>query len=283
MYRICNTEIGDCMSGFYNMGTPEHVLNRYVRIWEFTMERFELHVHKSFEITLVLSGSIQQMCNGNTTTLSEGHITFISPNCIHQYYSSGEKAKIINLTFYSDIITNDVWKYVDMSKMPLIIKLEGDALAAVRDTLNSIHSLSKGYMEPLEKSEYLTIMIEWLILKLFSYANSSVMKEDSFSPAVIYIHSNFTHDITEKEVAEYMHYSPSYFSMLFKKKFGIAFKTYVLELRLDYAAGLLESTDLSVLKVCEQSGFVTPVYFSRAFKKHFGLTPTEYRKNKNKL
>lgn len=271
------------MSENYNIEKPEHELNRYVRIWEFAFERFELHVHKSFEITLVLSGSIQQMCNGTTTTLTEGYVTFISPNCIHQYYSSGEKAKIINLTFHSDIVSNDVWKYVDMTKVPLIMKLEGDALVAIKDTLNSIHALSPGYMEPLEKSVYLKNMIEWLVLKLFSYANSSVMKEDSFSPAVIYIHSNFTRDITEKEVAEFMHYSPSYFSMLFKRKFGIAFKTYVLNLRLDYAAGLLESTNMPVHKVCEQCGFVTPVYFSRAFKKHFGLAPIEYRNNKNHI
>ena len=259
---------------------PDHVRKSYVRIWEFTFERFDIHVHASFEITLLLSGSIQQMCNGVTKTLTAGDVTFISPNCIHQYYSSGEEAKIINLTFYPDVVSNDVWKYVDVSKMPLVMKLDGDKLTSIKDTLDSIHALSPGYMEPLEKSVYLKTMIEWLILKIFSYANSSAMKEDNFSPAIIYIHSNFTRDITEKEVAGYMHYSPSYFSMLFKRKFGIPFKTYLLNLRLDYAAGLLEGTKIPVLEVCEKSGFATPVYFSRAFKKKFGITPTEYRKNK---
>lgn len=249
-----------------------------VKIWDFTLERFMLHDHQNFEITLIVSGSIHHMCNGVTTVLEEGYITFLSPNCIHQYYSSGESAKIINLTFNPGFVSDDVWKYMDMAKMPLIIKLEGNDLISVRDTLDSIHALSEEYMKPLKESVYLKTLVEWLVLKLSKLNGSSVMKEDSLSPAVIYIHSNFTHDITEKEVAEYIHYSPSYFSMLFKKQFGIPFKTYVLNQRLDYAAGLLESTDFTISEICEKSGFVTQVYFSRAFKKRFGIPPGEHRK-----
>lgn len=253
-----------------------------VKIWDFTLQRFMLHDHHAFEITLLISGSIRHMCNGVTSILEAGDITFLSPNCIHQYYSSGESAKIINLTFYPQFVSDDVWKYVDVSKLPLIIKLEGDNLIAVRDTLNSIYALSEEYMKPLKESIYLKIMVEWLVLKLLQLSSSSVMHEDSLAPAVIYIHSNFTRDITEKEVAEYMHYSPSYFSMLFKKKLGVPFKTYVLNQRLDYAAGLLENTDFSISEICDKSGFVTPVYFSRAFKKRFGVPPGEHRKKVEK-
>lgn len=250
-----------------------------VKIWEHTLERFYFHVHSSFEITLILSGSINQMCNGITQTLTEGDITFISPNCIHQYISTGEKVKILNLTFYNDIVSTDVWEYVDMSKIPLAISLRGDNLIAIKNTLDSICALSRGYRQPLEKTVYLKSMIEWLILKIFSCVTSS-MSADSFSPAIIYIHSNFIRDISEKEVAEFMHYSPSYFSMLFKKRFGISFKSYLVNLRLDYAAGLLASTDSTVAEICEKCGFVTTVHFLRVFKHKFGITPTQYR-NKN--
>ena len=161
------------------------------KIWEFVMDRYELHVHTSFEITLILSGSIQHVCNGVTTTLTEGHVIFLSPNCIHRYYSSGESTKIINFTFPLELVSDDVWKYVDMSKVPLIVKPEGEALVSIKDTLNSIYSLSKEYRQPLEESVYLKTMVEWLVLKLFSCDNSSDMKEDNFSPAIMYIHNNF--------------------------------------------------------------------------------------------
>lgn len=250
----------------------------WVKVWEYTFDRFMLHDHVNFEITLILSGKIHHMCNGVTTCLEEGYITFLSPNCIHQYYSTGGSAKILNLTFYPQFVSDDVWKCVDVSQLPFVIKLDGDLLTAVRDTMTSIHKLSEGYMQPLKESVYLKTMVEWLVLKLSSFGCSSMMKEDSFNPAIIYIFGNFTRNITEKEVAEYMHYSPSYFSMLFKKKIGVPFKTYILNQRLDYASILLKNADLSITEVCEKSGFVTPVYFFRAFKKRFGISPGEHRK-----
>lgn len=249
----------------------------YAKIWTMQLERYELHDHNGFEITLILSGKLRQMCNGVTTMLKEGDITFLSPNCIHQYISTGEPAEIINLTFPRQFVSDDVWKYADMTKMPLVIHLEGDVLSACRETLFSVLALSKAPMEPLPENTYLKNMIEWLVLKLFARANDSMAVEDSFSPAIIYIHSHFTQQLTEQEVADLLHYTPTYFSMLFKKKFGITFKTYLVNLRLDYAAELLETTSLTISSVCEKCGFITPVYFSRAFKKKFGITPGEYK------
>ncbi|MBQ9915359.1 MAG: AraC family ligand binding domain-containing protein, partial [Clostridia bacterium] len=172
------------------------------KIWTVRLKSYELHDHNGFEITLILSGKLRQMCNGVTKVLKEGDITFLSPNCIHQYSSAGEPADIINLTFPRHFVSDDVWKYADMTKIPLIIHLEGEMLSAFRETLFSILALSQKPMEPLPASTYLKNMIEWLVLKLFSHANDSAAEEDSFSPAIIYIHSHFTQQLTEQEVAD---------------------------------------------------------------------------------
>jgi AraC-like DNA-binding protein len=55
--------------------------------------------------------------------------------------------------------------------------------------------------------------------------------------------------------------------------------TYILKLRLEYAAQLLlERPDKSVVQIASDSGFSSSAYFSNCFRQHFGLTPTDYRR-----
>ena len=51
--------------------------------------------------------------------------------------------------------------------------------------------------------------------------------------------------------------------------------TYILKLRLDYAAQqLLEQPDKTVVQIASDSGFSNSAYFSNCFRQHFSLTPT---------
>ena len=55
--------------------------------------------------------------------------------------------------------------------------------------------------------------------------------------------------------------------------------TYILKLRLDYAAQqLLEQPDKTIVQIASDSGFSSSAYFSNCFRQHFGLTPTDYRR-----
>ncbi len=55
--------------------------------------------------------------------------------------------------------------------------------------------------------------------------------------------------------------------------------TYILKLRLDYAAQqLLERPDKTVVQIASDSGFSSSAYFTNCFRQQFGLTPTDYRR-----
>jgi AraC-like DNA-binding protein len=55
--------------------------------------------------------------------------------------------------------------------------------------------------------------------------------------------------------------------------------TYILNLRLEYAAQLLlEWPDKTVVQIASDSGFSSSAYFSNCFRQHFGMTPTDYRR-----
>ena len=54
---------------------------------------------------------------------------------------------------------------------------------------------------------------------------------------------------------------------------------YLNSVRLDAAAKLLCSADMSVANVAEKVGYRDQKYFTRRFKTRFGCTPSEYKKN----
>jgi transcriptional regulator GlxA family with amidase domain len=69
----------------------------------------------------------------------------------------------------------------------------------------------------------------------------------------------------------------SKFRKLFKEETGVSPHQYYLNLRIDRAKSLLQTTELNVNEVAFQSGFESEYYFSKFFKKKVNLSPTEYR------
>jgi len=72
--------------------------------------------------------------------------------------------------------------------------------------------------------------------------------------------------------------NPVYLGQLFRKTYGVYFKKFLLQLRIQQAKKLLRTTDLRIYEIAEQVGFGSVDYFVTQFEKMEGFTPTEYRK-----
>ncbi|MCG1012518.1 response regulator [Tepidanaerobacter sp. GT38] len=93
-----------------------------------------------------------------------------------------------------------------------------------------------------------------------------------------YIHQNYMHRITLKEVSEFVGFNESYFSALFKKESGKNFTEYLSEIRINKAKELLKETNLSTIDICQTVGYNDLKHFTKTFKRLTGLKPHEYRK-----
>jgi len=67
----------------------------------------------------------------------------------------------------------------------------------------------------------------------------------------------------------------SLFSMV-KTTTGVSLGNYIRKIRLDKAAELLRTTDLTISEVGVRVGIDSPSYFTRTFKEQFGCSPSEY-------
>lgn len=89
-------------------------------------------------------------------------------------------------------------------------------------------------------------------------------------------------DLTIKEIAEKSFVSEVYFRKLFKAEYGVSPQKYIVELRLQRAAGLISTGYYSLKEVALMSGYTDYKYFSVEFKRNMGVSPSEYSYNYRK-
>lgn len=103
------------------------------------------------------------------------------------------------------------------------------------------------------------------------------IRDRRLEQAVVFIHENYSRDISLDEAASVAGMSPNYFSECFKKSIGSGFRDYVTAYRLQIAVKLLSDPSLKISEVSRLSGFRDPNYFSKLFKNFTGLNPSECR------
>lgn len=106
----------------------------------------------------------------------------------------------------------------------------------------------------------------------FEFSENTVINK-----AKEYINSHYSEDITLSGVANYVFLSSSYFSRLFKKQAGENFSDYLMRVRIQKAAYLLENTSMKVYEIADRVGFKTLKYFYKNFKENMGVSPSKYR------
>ena len=97
-------------------------------------------------------------------------------------------------------------------------------------------------------------------------------------PSVDYMNKNFADSkLTIAEIARVSNISEVYFRQIFKKATGQLPNRYILNLRVNHASFLLQSSKYKVTEIATKSGFSDIKYFMTTFKKMTGYSPQKYR------
>lgn len=146
------------------------------------------------------------------------------------------------------------------------------------------NTLKDGYC--MENLRYATTLFHYFLgslrfIQQFRKANSNAIDDGNrIEGAIHYMKENLEKHVTLQAIADYVGYSPSHFSAVFKQKTGHSPLAYFNLLRIQQACFILDETDMKINQVCHKIGIDDTYYFSRLFHKLMGQSPRAYRKAK---
>ena len=249
------------------------------------------------ELILVLEGSATYHVDDQSFSVEKGDI-FVVRGDYYKGISDPQGFYVCSLLYDGEklqripSIYNGLWGY-----QQLFIQNANARLYRKEDRLQADMYLQEKLRYNLEQIQYeMQIMTEGsaqiinstflIILTLISRAMGESMelyadKSDSFGEAVAYMQENYRQNLLVEQIAEIAQMSSRHFSRKFKEFYQMTPARYLLNLRINRACALLESTDLSITEIAQRSGFEDGNYFSVCFKSVKKVSPSVYRKNQS--
>ncbi|HQL81289.1 MAG TPA: AraC family transcriptional regulator [Spirochaetota bacterium] len=95
--------------------------------------------------------------------------------------------------------------------------------------------------------------------------------------AISYLKEHYTEDVSREGLAALIGMNHDYFGKMFISYTGKKFSSYINELRITKAAGILTTTDQNIVNIAFSVGYESLSTFYRAFQGVTGLSPLAYR------
>lgn len=92
-----------------------------------------------------------------------------------------------------------------------------------------------------------------------------------------YIKEHYNENLSLKFLGEEFYINNVYLGQVFKKRFGMGFKEYLNNLRIEKAQELLLGSNLRIYAIAKQVGFGNVDYFISKFVQAKGITPNQFR------
>lgn len=113
-----------------------------------------------------------------------------------------------------------------------------------------------------------------------SFSNNK--NKEVVDAAIHFMKENIERRITLQDILDYVGYSSTHFSTLFKKQAGDSPLAYFNRLKIEQACHMLQTTNLHINQICYKVGIEDNLYFSRLFSKMMGMSPSDYRERSGK-
>lgn len=151
-----------------------------------------------------------------------------------------------------------------------------------------ILAVSDQYVRQLRRLRSQEETAQWLAQVLHYYTDLVFDLADSkhrnvIRKAMSYIQLNCERNLTLGEVADYVGYSHTHFSKVFKEEMGCGFRSYLNQVRVEKSKLLLLADNAPMAEIYSACGFEDQSYFCKVFKRLVGVTPDRYRRQDRRL
>ena len=253
---------------------------------------FPEHTHDYVEVVYMCSGVTTHIVNGHRITLRGGDLLFLNQSAVHEVCKAEKNDVAVNFIVLPDFFVS-VLPMLGDEETPLrkflVDCLCGQnvgpgylhfAVSRVPTVRNLAENLLWTLLEDIpnkRKVSQMTMALLFLQLMAHTDALQSDTPEDTAVIAALqYVETHYA-DGSFEQLAEKLHYSPSWLSREIKKKTGKTFTCLIQEKRLAQSAFLLKNTDRNVADIALAVGYENISYFHRLFTAAYGQSPRSYR------
>lgn len=259
-----------------------------------------LHRHNETQVTWIIKGEGTLIAGNYMQRFKPGEVYILGANQPHVfksdpvYFDKRKKKEIHSLTvffnprgFFKPILElpemKGIQKFVDSTYHGL------QAPTAQQETLASMimdvyQKNNAGRLAAfIETLQFMSGLKKWKSLST-ELTEHTISDSEGLRMNDIYHYtmSNYTDNITLKQISEVAHLTPQAFCRYFKKHTLKTYVNFLNEVRVSEACKKLKLRDYeSVSSVAYQTGFANAVTFNRVFKKITGKSPRQYSREYN--
>ena len=256
---------------------------------------FMQHLHSVIEILYIVEGRHLIICDNKEYFAEPGDMMLVRSFTSHELYSDDvychhmvlqiPPAVILSMAdsncsssyllalSYSNNNSKCLWKRQECEKLGIDVIFQKFILE--RKSYNTCYDLIRNAYS----LEVLTKIIRDMDDTPVMFKEKEDLKRRIYD-TTLYIHRNYSNDISAEECAKNVSLSLYYFSRSFKAITGFAFKEYLNIVRIIHANELLASSDLSITEIAMRCGFNSTSHFIVTYKKQQTTTPLAFRKIK---
>lgn len=247
------------------------------------------HWHEAVEFCYILSGSVKVSTAGQTQVFRKGEGLFLNSNvlmamtegndCVldshlfHPVFLSGHFKSVFETKYLNPVIQN---RNLDM------LPLRGET-PIQNQLLQKLRQLSRLQEQQDVELQTRNLVSEiWLLLleelKHTEIRSVPAKNQDRILTMLAFLQENYAQKLTLQDIAEAGAVSTRECLRCFRSSIHQSPMEYLMEYRIQAAARLLESTELSVTEISMRTGWGSGSYFTKTFREFRGKTPNAYRK-----
>ncbi len=212
--------------------------------------------------------------DGTEITPTDGSICYIAPNFEYEMISDiPVVSKHISVIMCCGIIADNFAKLCNASNVHLSLRPN------VIDAFNSVVEITNNTSLTPENVNRIANSFHKLFIELiFAPIHTAESKSEVIAGKIKrYIENNLDTDISVTSIAKQFYLSETHVIRIFKEKYGVTPKQFILKSKIDSSKILLLDTSLQIKEIAMTYHFADSYHFSHTFKRFIGVSPEKFR------
>ena len=231
-----------------------------------------------YQLLYIVSGKGHFYFHGEDRVVYAGRMVLIQPRQEQRYEYFGEdKPEVYWVHFTGSDVKNILRSYNIPTDDPIFYSGASSTYSYLfKEMIHELQNCKTGYEDLLAMYlRQIFLLVQRTRQEERPTVSTYIQEEMEFARR--YFNEHYNEPISIQEYAESRNMSVCYFQRNFKQIVKHTPMQYLLTIRVNNAASLLEATDYSMAEIAAIVGYEDPLYFSRLFRKIKGVSPRDYR------